>query len=78
SEYVRRELPAYAVPVFLRIQPEIDVTGTFKMVKGDLRKEGYNIEAFSDPVFVMKNGEQVYSELDDDYVGQIRQGQAGY
>ncbi len=78
SRYVQDNLPAYAVPVFLRIQSAIDVTGTFKMVKGDLRKESYNIDQYSDPAFVMRSGEQVYSALDAEYVQQIRNGQAGY
>ena len=53
SAFVRRP-PSYAVPVFLRIDEDIDVTGTFKMLKGDLRKQGYDIEQISGPVYVMK------------------------
>src|SRR6056300_1425728 len=48
STFLRSELPAYAVPLFVRIQPDIDVTGTFKMVKGDLRKQAYDIRSFDD------------------------------
>ena len=36
STFVSNALPKYAVPIFLRIQGEIEVTGTFKMLKGDL------------------------------------------
>ena len=78
SEFARQQLPAYAVPVFLRIQGDIDVTGTFKMVKGDLREQAYHIDQFDDPVFVMKSGEQVYSPLDADYLQQIKAAQAGF
>ena len=35
SRYVRESLPAYAVPVFLRVQQEQQVTGTFKLLKGE-------------------------------------------
>ena len=45
SSFLRSELPAYAVPLFVRVQPDIDVTGTFKMVKGDLRKQAYDIRS---------------------------------
>lgn len=76
--YVRENLPGYAVPVFLRIQPEIDVTGTFKMVKGDLRKQAYNIDEIDDPVFVMKSGDTEYTRLDTDYLSALRTGQAGF
>ncbi|XP_013200657.1 long-chain fatty acid transport protein 4 [Amyelois transitella] len=37
-----RELPAYATPVFLRVMRSVDMTGTFKMKKTDLQKEGFD------------------------------------
>ncbi|XP_063838759.1 long-chain fatty acid transport protein 4-like [Ostrinia nubilalis] len=37
-----RDLPAYARPVFLRVMTSVDLTGTFKMKKTDLQKEGYD------------------------------------
>ena len=78
AAYVNAELPSYAVPLFLRIQPDIDVTGTFKMVKGDLRKQAYDIEQIEDPVYVRRNGETGYTPLDADYLASIRNAQAGY
>ena len=56
SAYVARELPSYARPVFMRIQPEMEVTGTFKLMKGDLRRDGYDLAAVNEPLFVMKPG----------------------
>ena len=78
SEFVKENLPSYAVPVFLRIQPDIDVTGTFKMLKGDLRKQGYDINMTDDPIFVMKSGAATYSPMDSDYLALIRDSSAGY
>ena len=78
AAYARAELPAYAVPVFLRIQPDIDVTGTFKMVKGDLRKQGYDIGQTDDPVYVMPSGATAYTRLDADYHARLKAGEAGY
>ena len=78
SAYVNRELPAYARPVFLRLQTGLDVTGTFKMVKGQLRKEGYDPGAVTDPLYVMKPGQDTYEPLDADFAAQIRAGAAGY
>ena len=78
SSFVRDVLPSYAVPVFLRIDEDIDVTGTFKMLKGDLRKQGYDIEQISGPVFVMKNGESVYCSLEPDYVELLNSANAGF
>jgi fatty-acyl-CoA synthase len=42
SEYVGRELPAYAQPVFLRLLPAIEKTGTFKPRKMDLVADGFD------------------------------------
>ncbi len=78
AAYLAHELPAYAVPVFVRIQPEIDVTGTFKMVKGDLREQGYDIETFEDPVYLMAPGSAEYQRLDADMLAQIKAGSAGF
>ena len=54
---------------------QIDVTGTFKMLKGDLRKQGYDINMTDDPIFVMKSGESTYSPMDSDYLTLIRESQ---
>ncbi len=78
SAYVNRELPAYARPLFLRMQPEIDLTGTFKMVKGDLRKAGYNPDAVTDPLYVMKPGGTTYEPLEAEFAAKIAAGEAGY
>ena len=78
AEYVERELPAYARPVFLRIQRNFDLTGTFKLVKGDLKREAYNIDRFADPVYVMKPRTSSYAPLDGAYLATIRNGTAGF
>ena len=76
AAYVQRELPAFARPVFVRVQTELDLTGTFKMVKGDLKREGYDVNAITDPVYVMKPGGQSYEPLDAEYLETIRAGDA--
>lgn len=78
ADWVNRELPSYARPIFVRQQSDIDVTGTFKMVKGDLRKEAYDITAIGDPVFVMKPGSSNYEPLDEEYLKVIQAGEAGF
>lgn len=45
------ELPAYARPLFIRISPEIDITGTFKHKKHTLVAQGFDPDAISDPLF---------------------------
>ena len=78
ADHVRRELPAFARPVFLRIQPRMDLTGTFKMVKGDLKREGYDIDLVDDPVYAMKPGASAYEPLDADFLAKIKAGEAGF
>ncbi|MFM7119022.1 MAG: long-chain-acyl-CoA synthetase, partial [Gammaproteobacteria bacterium] len=78
SAHVMRELPSYARPVFLRIEREIDVTGTFKMVKGALRDEGYDLARVTDPLFVLKPGGGAYEPLNADYASVIARGAAGF
>jgi len=78
SAFIREALPSYAVPVFLRLDEDIDVTGTFKMLKGDLRKQGYDIAQIPGPAYVMKHGETSYSPLQADYVDALNSASAGF
>jgi citronellyl-CoA synthetase len=78
SQHVNTELPPYARPVFLRILPAMDTTGTFKMVKGELRDERYDPDKVSDQLYVMKPGSQSYEPLDDEFARQVLDGKGGY
>jgi len=52
---VHQELPHYARPLFIRIHtetPEAHTTGTFKLKKTDLVKQGWDPEAIEDPVYM--------------------------
>ena len=54
AQHVKRELPSYAVPMFLRILPaSVATTATFKHQKVALRKEGIDVAAIPDPLFWM-------------------------
>ncbi|MDG1113803.1 MAG: long-chain-acyl-CoA synthetase [Pseudomonadales bacterium] len=78
STFLRSELPGYAVPLFVRIQPDIDVTGTFKMVKGDLRKQAYDIRSFEDPVYALLPGSDRYAPFDLEMLEKIDAREAGF
>ena len=78
SNHVKEHLPAYARPVFLRIQSEMDTTGTFKMVKGELRKEGYDLDQVNEPLFVLKPRSDIYVRLTADFAAILKAGDAGY
>ena len=49
--HLRSHLPDYARPLFLRIQGEIDVTGTFKQKKIDLVKQGFDPTGIADTIY---------------------------
>ena len=78
AEYARRELPAFARPVFVRVLARMDVTGTFKMVKGDLKREGYDLDVVDDPIYVMKPGASAYEQLDRDFLAKVKAGEGGF
>ncbi len=62
ATYLENQLPAYAVPVFLRMQPELEVTGTFKHRKVDLKKEGF-MPAGKEAVYVLLPKANAYKKL---------------
>ena len=51
SEHVRQELPAYAQPLFVRLLPAMETTGTFKIRKVDLVADGYDPGKVKGPLF---------------------------
>ena len=44
AQHVISKLPRYAVPLFLRVAPQISYTGTFKIQKGQAKREGVNLD----------------------------------
>lgn len=51
AEGIDENLPYYARPVFLRILPALQKTGTFKIQKTDLKKEGFNVHEVKDKLY---------------------------
>ena len=79
SAYVTANLPAFAQPVFVRIQPDMSTTGTFKLVKGELRKQAFHLDQLGDDaVYVQMPRTSHYQLLDQASYESIRDGLAGY
>ncbi len=70
--HCRRELPPYAVPVFVRLVGALETTGTHKHRKAGLRDEGYDPARVSDPLYVVTR-EDVRG-VDGDAVAAIADG----
>jgi len=51
GEHVAHELPPYAQPVFVRILPAMETTGTFKLRKMDLIADGFDPAKIKGPLF---------------------------
>ena len=58
------QLAPYARPVFLRLQPEIEVTGTFKQRKVDLVRDGFDPSTIADPLYWFDPATGRYERLD--------------
>jgi fatty-acyl-CoA synthase len=61
---LKDHLPAYARPVFLRLQPEMEITGTFKQRKVELVKEGFDPATIADPLYWYDPATSQYERLD--------------
>ena len=46
-----RTLPSYARPIFIRILGKIDITGTFKIKKNELQKDGFDPLKIKDKLY---------------------------
>lgn len=78
SAYVCSQLAAFARPVFVRIQGQAETTVTFKLFKGNLRKEAYDINQIEDAIYILKPGSSVYEPLDSAFYQKIVDGKSGY
>jgi len=72
--FLAARLPAYAVPVFLRLSQHLDVTGTFKQRKLGLVAEGFDPGVVADPLFVAAAGDDRYRPLEPSAFAAIASG----
>lgn len=66
-------LPAYAVPLFVRVVPELAHTSTFKSQKVDLRKQGYGSD-IEDPLYVLAGRDEGYVPFYPEYPDEVTAG----
>lgn len=67
AAHLKKKLPKYAIPLFIRFVPGMDVTGTFKQQKVVFRNQGIDLGKIpeSDPVFWLKGDTYVPFTLED-------------
>ncbi|MBU2322675.1 MAG: long-chain-acyl-CoA synthetase [Gammaproteobacteria bacterium] len=76
--HLRQELPAYAVPLFLRLSAEMETTGTFKHKKAPLKEQAYDLERCSDPLYAWLPGSDRYVPLTRELQAAIAAGHYRY
>jgi fatty-acyl-CoA synthase len=63
-QWAVERLADWAVPLFVRLSPEADVTATFKLRKVDLQRAGYDPAASADPLYIRDDAADAYVPLD--------------
>jgi len=71
--FARSQLPAYAVPIFLRFDKEIEITGTFKHMKASLRKQGFDPQLIKEPLYISDGITKSYVPLTPALFAQIQE-----
>ncbi len=74
-KHLMDRLPPYARPVFLRLQDDIEVTGTFKYSKMDLVSHGYDPAATTDIIYFDNPESQAFHRLNEALYDRIQVGQ---
>ena len=72
--YLANALPEYARPLFIRLMPAIATTGTFKPVKQELVRAGFDPTATTDPVYVHDRPAGRFVRVQPDLYERIRSG----
>lgn len=72
---LKAKLATYARPIFLRLSPRIDVTGTFKQRKVDLVREGFDPAAIADPLYFLEPDSGKYERLTPERHADILEGE---
>lgn len=75
AEHLTTALPAYAVPLFIRLKAEQQTTGTFKFRKVDLKREAFDPAQIDEPLYVLADRSKGYEPLSAEIFSQIQGGQ---
>lgn len=70
TAYLEKELPSYAMPVFIRIVEKFELTSTYKIVKSQLKKESFYDS--TDEVWFKKSKSSPYQVLTKELLEEIK------
>ena len=66
TQFVSENLPKYAIPIFIRVKEGLEFTGTHKLRKVNLKKQGYNINIINDRIYFWNSDSIRYEVFDDE------------
>lgn len=70
--FARQQMPAYAVPLFLRVKVKMETTGTFKYQKTRLKDEAFDPgKTGEDPIYAWLPGTQTYVQVTEQVLADI-------
>ncbi|GAB3133207.1 long-chain-acyl-CoA synthetase FadD6 [Tsukamurella serpentis] len=70
AKTLREHLPGYAIPLYVRVVPGLELTSTFKSLKGELRDQGFE-ETGDDPLYVFVGGSEGYIPAYSEYPADV-------
>jgi fatty-acyl-CoA synthase len=73
--HLARQLPSYAMPVFLRVRRDLDVTTTFKQKKIELVGDGFDPQRSPDPIYFNDPQRSAFVRLDADTYRRVNAGE---
>jgi citronellyl-CoA synthetase len=77
--FAREQMPAYAVPLFLRVKVKMETTGTFKYQKTRLKDEAFDPgKTGDDPIYAWLPGTQTYVQVTEQLLADIHGGAFRY
>ncbi|KXJ79609.1 hypothetical protein RP20_CCG028499 [Aedes albopictus] len=74
AQTLKETLPSYARPMFVRLLSTVDMTGTFKLKKIDLQKEGFDPNVIEDALYYL-SPKGSYESLTKEVFDQINRGE---
>ncbi len=74
AKTLKDKLPAYAIPLFIRIRDEHEITGTFKNRKVELKDQAFDPAKVEEPLYMYDSSKATYVELDQALFDRINNG----
>jgi len=74
TAHLKSSLPKYAVPLFIRVVADFEMTATHKIKKMQFREQGYDPALVEEKLYVLLPGSDAYVGVDDSLYREIKEG----